>query len=237
MFLRLFWCVTCLLPNLQRSLDQVCSRPSKICPRSLFLTSFSITLTYNLAGLHLLFSSLDGIALFPPSPTFPFNLYSTCLVRGLRFYPRLVWCVTSVKLFFLLELPLSYTWEREREKETELGDLFIQTLSSLSLCGSTSALALLPQNPGPFSLLYFYSIYHSLFGIVVNIYVLFSSNFWRFVVNWDSPLAELNCFWRMCLREKTSKGVLLWTFTLCPEAGGRWESWKIFFPLCNLLGE
>lgn len=116
MFLRLFWCVTCLLPNLQRSLDQVCSRPSKICPRSLFLTSFSITLTYNLAGLHLLFSSLDGIALFPPSPTFPFNLYSTCLVRGLRFYPRLVWCVTSVKLFFLLELPLSYTWERERER-------------------------------------------------------------------------------------------------------------------------
>lgn len=130
-----------------------------------------------------------------------------------------------------------FLYMREREKETELGDLFIQTLSGLSLCGSTSALALLPQNPGPFSLLYFYSIYHSLFGIVVNIYVLFSSNFWRFVVNWDSPLAELNCFWRICLREKTSKGVLLWTFALCPEAGRRWESWNFFFPLCNLLGE
>lgn len=97
----------------------------------------------------LTFFSRDGIALFPPSPTFPFNLYSTCLVRGLGFYPRLVWCVTSVKLFFLssFHFPIH---EREREKETELGDLFIQTLSSLSLCGSTSALALLLQNPGHF---------------------------------------------------------------------------------------
>ena len=179
------------------------------------------------------FSSLDGIALFPPSPTFPFNLYSTCLVRGLGFYPRLVWCVTSVKLFFL-EPPFSYTWERR--KEIELGDLFIQTLSSLSLCGSTSALDLLPQNPGPFSLLYFYSIYHSLFGIVVNIYVLFSSNFWS-CCKLRQPIGRAKLFLEDASEGEDQQGCSALDFHFMSRSWEEMGVMKDFFPLCTLLGE
>ena len=130
-----------------------------------------------------------------------------------------------------LELPFSYTWERERERNW-IGRLIYTDPVKFIIVWVNISLSFVATEPRAFSLLYFFIIYHSSLGIVVNIYVLFSSSFWRFVINWDSPLAELNCFWRMCLREKTSKGVLLWTFTLCPEAGRRWESWKIFvFPL------
>lgn len=70
MFLSLFGCVTSLLPNLQGSLDQVYSRPSKIGTRPLFPASFSMTLSCNQAGLLLFFkprwnSSLPTFS-YPP---------------------------------------------------------------------------------------------------------------------------------------------------------------------------